>query len=292
MQRFSWPEMRRYWEAHSARLNALDREHDPEGLGNVCIPGAPLWLNEYYARFQKLIYSELFALLPRSDNPRALDVGCGTGRWCRFLSQHGYRTVGIDLQPETIDANRRRYPDCEFFVSSIQEFFPPERFDLVSSVTVLLHIPFEEQEAAIAKLRALTKDGGFAIVLENIRDQLPHVFSNTIEGWQKKFSKWSFVAIAVRRYDYSPCLRLHEWARRRLRRLLGEDDLHARLVPEHFGHFAVPSTSRSRVRAGLHMATELTRRIAVVLDGMTEPILVRSHAGLPTGHVGFLFKAV
>src|SRR5919199_192370 len=173
--RFNYEEMKRYWAVHSFRRATLDFDRDPEGLDIVCHTGAPLWLNRYYARYQKMVYEKLFSLLPFPRlGARALDVGCGTGRWCRFLAERGYRVTGIDWQQELIESNRARCPEIQYLRTSIQEFAPEEPFDLVSSVTVLQHIPFSEQEAAIHKLRELTKDGGHALVLENTREQAVH----------------------------------------------------------------------------------------------------------------------
>jgi len=45
-----------------------------------------------------------------------------------------------------VDLNRARHPEIEFECVSVQEFEPEEPFDLISSVTVLQHNPFPEQD--------------------------------------------------------------------------------------------------------------------------------------------------
>ena len=39
---------------------------------------------------------------------RALDLGCGTGRWSVALAQRGWEVVGVDVVPKAIRAARRR----------------------------------------------------------------------------------------------------------------------------------------------------------------------------------------
>src|SRR5262249_24254271 len=154
-----------------------------DGLGNVCHPGEARWVNAYYDRFQRRIYNWLLGRVPPpSSESLALDVGCGAGRWCRLLKDRGFNTVGIDLQPELVEQNRQRFSEIQFVRSSIQEYANESSFDLISSVTVLQHLPFEEQAIAVRKMRELTKRGAFVIALENIKDQGQHVFANSVEG--------------------------------------------------------------------------------------------------------------
>jgi trans-aconitate methyltransferase len=53
------------------------------------------------------------------------------------LAEKGYRVQGIDLQPDLIARNRTRYPNIAFDCVPIQEFSPPEAFDLITTVTVI-----------------------------------------------------------------------------------------------------------------------------------------------------------
>jgi len=120
----TWEEMQRYWQIHAARCSTLDWEVDPERLANVCQPGQPHWLNEYYARSQRLVFERLLALVPPpGPGSRALDIGCGAGRWTRLLAACGYITTGIDIQSRLIELNRERFPAIEFEDEALQESF-------------------------------------------------------------------------------------------------------------------------------------------------------------------------
>jgi len=288
-QRFTWQEMRRYWQIHSSRWSKIDYHRDPDGLGNVCYPGAPLWLNQHYARFQKMVYQKLFMLIPPPiAGARALDVGCGAGRWCRFLNERGYDTVGIDLQPELIEINRNRYPDTRFSCTSIQDYFTEEPFDLVSTVTVVQHIPFDEQDVVFQKLRGFLRVNGYAIMLESIHYQTPHVFSNTIKEWQARAEKAGFHCMAILRYDYSPFLRLRSWMAQRLMLILRRSHLNdTALTPETF-----VASSTGGHRNFFSSLNKTATRLALGLDTIMEPILINSNIALPARHCGFLFKAI
>lgn len=54
MKRLCWEEMQKYWSVHQSQWANIDYNRDPDELTNVCYHGALLWLNQYYARFQRL----------------------------------------------------------------------------------------------------------------------------------------------------------------------------------------------------------------------------------------------
>ena len=278
LRRFSWPEMRGYWEGHSKAWSDIDFVRDPDGLGNVCHPGEPRWVNAYYSRFQRKIYGWLLCgAPPPASKSLALDVGCGAGRWCRILASRGYQTVGIDLQPELVEQDRRRFPHIEFVRSAIQDFNSETPFDLISSVTVLQHLPFEEQGVAVRKMRALIREGGFVIALENIADQGQHVFANSILTWQRLFSSAAFKLVAVRRYDYSPFTRGIA-ALRRLKRIAD-------------GRTTAVDSGNAPAHGKAHRIRDMVTWLGVKLDLPIEEVLVRCNVDIPTVHCGFLFEA-
>lgn len=297
MERFDWNQVEDYWRTQADRAGMIDDGADPDALGNVCHAGAPIWLNEYYARFQTQVFDNLLAQCgPPPTGARALDVGCGAGRWCRSLASHGYQVEGIDLQPSLIERNRLRYPEMRFHNLPIQDFQPDAPFDLVSTVTVIQHIPFAEQEQAIARIASMLRPGGHVLALENVNDQGIHVFARGIEDWKQVFARHGLETKVVQRYDYSPMLRLSgrvvataaEAARRIgvIRRPDGP------LVPEG----AKPANGDAAQGAGsglrhrLRGTGWLARRIAVRVDEMVEPFLIRRNVPVSSVHCGFLFR--
>lgn len=155
---------------------------------------------------------------------------------------------------------------------------------MISTVTVIQHVPFEQQTAVVERLRALTADGGHVIALENVSDQAPHVFSRSIGGWRTLFERAGFKSLAMRRYDYSACLR----SLKRLMRVLpstatpaGPDTAETLNAPRR------PVAARSIGRP----ARLAVMRACTVVDGAIEPVCIRLGLAAPSVHCGFLFRA-
>jgi 2-polyprenyl-3-methyl-5-hydroxy-6-metoxy-1,4-benzoquinol methylase len=277
----SWDDIADYWRSHNRRRGRYDPADDPDGLNNVCQSGAPLAVNRYYARFQRVVYEELLQQVPHGAGRRALDVGCGTGRWCRLLHEQGFAVTGVDLQDELVAANRERYPDMRFQCGPIQTFTAEDRFDLVSSVTVIQHMPPDEQRAALGNIARLVKPGGHVLLLENVGDHdSPIVFAHPAAEWTAMLREHGFEALTIRRYDYSPVLRLYYALTGPLRRRMGGPT-----GPAERLHAAVPEDT------GMRRVDNACKRAAAWCDGPIESLLVRRNPPLPTMHCGFLFRA-
>ncbi len=287
MRRLTWPEMVQYWESHVDQRAPLDERGDPDALNNVCYTGAPLWLNKYHASLQAETYLALLAAVgPLRGDARALDIGCGAGRWCRVLQQRGYEVVGIDLQRRLIERNRSQFPEVEFVCTSVQEYEPSDGFDLVSSVTVVQHNPYAEQVTILEKLRRLTRLGGHALLLENVRDEAPDVFSRSVDDWRYLFEQTGFRVVKIRRYDYSLMLRLLRRTAGVVRHHVGADAYRVNIQPDQFR-----KSPTSGLRLRLRAVNGALTRIAVGVDRRFEPELIFRQPELPTVHCGFLLRA-
>lgn len=67
---------------------------------------------------------------------RILDAGCGPGRLGGELAVRGHQVVGVDVDPELIEAARSDHPDVNWFVGDLAELDLPARgiaeaFDLI-----------------------------------------------------------------------------------------------------------------------------------------------------------------
>jgi 2-polyprenyl-3-methyl-5-hydroxy-6-metoxy-1,4-benzoquinol methylase len=293
VRRLTWPEMLDYWQEHARRFGDLDYRRDPDGLANVCGPGQPPWLSAYLARFQRRVFGELLARIgPPAPGSTALDVGTGAGRWARALADAGYRTTGIDLQTRLIEDDRVRFPGLQFHAVAVQDYHPEEPFDLVSSVTVLQHIPFDEQVAVVRRLRQVLRPAGHAVVLEHVVDQSPHVFSRAVDGWHAVFRDAGFELLAVRRYNYSPALHAYSAARRRVRPPSWASRPDEELRPEDLVARR-PRAVGPGLRGVLRRGDRAVMRLAVAIDHVVEPRLVsrQPEHGLAAADCGFLFRA-
>ncbi len=103
-----------------------------------------------------------FARLPVA--PTVLDVGCGNGRFARFLGARAERYVGLDQSPLALAEARRRVGESETrrflehdFVMAQNPLSPEiedKAFDLIVLFGVMHHVPGRERrQALLAALR-------------------------------------------------------------------------------------------------------------------------------------------
>lgn len=96
----------------------------------------------------------LLPLLAALDFRTVLDVGCGYGRLAEKLAEIRPDMVytGVDVSPDLLAAARARHPQGEYIESSIADFSPRRKWDLVLCVQVLMHIPPTDVGAVTEKL--------------------------------------------------------------------------------------------------------------------------------------------
>ncbi len=206
VERMTPAEALAYWREHEQRFADVDWERDPDGLGGYLGPGQPAWLNARYAALQGEVFDRLLARVPASGE-RALDIGCGAGRWTRRVARRGYAAVGIDLQERIIAANRERFPEIEWRALPLQELPAGERFALVTSVGVLEMIPFAEQPDVIGRVASVLAPGGHAIVLTVLRHPSPQSYPHSIGGWARLFEDAGLAMVQQRSYCWEPLRR-------------------------------------------------------------------------------------
>ncbi|HPF69642.1 MAG TPA: class I SAM-dependent methyltransferase [Candidatus Krumholzibacteria bacterium] len=102
--------------------------------------------------------------LPRTG--RILDVGCGTGRYCRHLDQAGRSCTGIDLDPGMIDEAQRLHPAGDFRLMGMEEvgLLGDSAFAGVFCIgNVLPHLPAAGLAGFLGAVRDLLRPGGIWI---------------------------------------------------------------------------------------------------------------------------------
>jgi SAM-dependent methyltransferase len=93
----------------------------------------------------------------------ALDVGCGEGRFCRILRQHGIAAHGIDPTRAFIDHARAADPDGCYDIGCAEALpYASGSFGLVVSYMSLLDIP--DIDRAIGEMARVLRPGGTLLV--------------------------------------------------------------------------------------------------------------------------------
>lgn len=178
-----------------------------EDLCCVCFPDKPRYFNLFFDRMQKRI---LRKYVRGGDicNATLLDVGCGRGRWLQFFSEYGARTVGVDLSEDAVESCRNK--NMNAYVGSIakMDMFADDQFDYVTSITVLLHLPYDIKEEAVKEIGRVVKKGGKILLLENTWDDpSPHVFSYKVEDWADLFEKYGMRMVHCSAHYFNFCRR-------------------------------------------------------------------------------------
>jgi len=173
-------ELMPYWD----RLANERAGDDP--LKVVGYPGAPGWFNRFFARSQRRAVAGLIGRENLAGS-RCLDVGCGAGRWCRWLASQGAASVvGVDPTAAILEVAKSVSPGMDFLpMSATQLGFAAESFDVVTCVTVIQHLRPEEQDLAAAELCRVLRPGGLLFVLDLIDTGDPGriVFPRPASAW-------------------------------------------------------------------------------------------------------------
>jgi len=94
---------------------------------------------------------------------KALDVGCGEGRFCRMLKLHGVDVTGVDPTPGLIAAARARDTAGAYCEASAELLpFSDDAFDLVVSYLSLIDIPNVQE--AIPQMARVLGPGGTLLI--------------------------------------------------------------------------------------------------------------------------------
>ncbi len=186
-------------------------EHNPQELYNAfyyrtsC--GRPCQRDEHWmAFFGRIAETIVERISPRS----VLDAGCGFGLLVEQLRLLGVDATGVDISeyaiasaPETVRPHVR--------AASITEPFG-RRYDLITCIEVLEHMPQQEAESAIANLTAHTDDILFASTPLDFKEAT-HINVHPIEHWAELFAAHGF----VRDVDFDASF-ITPWAMRLRRR--------------------------------------------------------------------------
>lgn len=94
---------------------------------------------------------------------RALDIGCGEGRFCRMLRERGIATVGIDPTAALIERARAVDPGGDYRVGRAEALeLPDGAFDLALAYLSLVDIA--DLPAAIAEAHRVLRPGGTLLI--------------------------------------------------------------------------------------------------------------------------------
>jgi SAM-dependent methyltransferase len=127
------------------------------------------WLSEQPA--------DMYVLFRRFFRPGlTADIGSGSGRDVVWLTANGYPAIGYDVSEGLLAQACARFPDLEFRKAALPELsgVPARHFDNVVCETVIMHLPREEIEPAVARMLEILKPGGVIYLSFRITENADH----------------------------------------------------------------------------------------------------------------------
>ena len=111
---------------------------------------------------------------------KTLDVACGIGDLVISLLQKNYDSFGVDfsstmIKQAKLDAKKHNLPNDRFFLSSIFDFVPTSKYNLLSANGFIEYISRPQLNSFLKKSHALLEKKGILII--ESRNRLFNVFS-------------------------------------------------------------------------------------------------------------------
>ncbi len=167
--------------------------------------------NKIIDRIQrKLIRNAFRQIGQRIDlaGKKILDYGCGTGRWVEFFRSYGMEYTGVDLSTEMVRIAAERFSDAKFAALSADGIqYPSRAFDIVCSIAVIHHNPYNEQTLILQELSRIIKFKGFLVLFESISSPDPEnilEFPRSVADWITCLNDQGLKQLWIERTCYFP----------------------------------------------------------------------------------------
>lgn len=148
-------------------------------------------------------FEEILKFIP--ENLKILDLGCGNGRFLKFLLEKNYNInsyLGIDNSKEFIGKNSENYPNHSFkvldVISEVEKL--SANYSLITAFGITHHLPSQDFRNQWFKyIGSLTSKGGFLILSfwnfdTNKATNIPDLKNYLLEkgdyflGWKEDYS--------------------------------------------------------------------------------------------------------
>lgn len=182
-------------------------EYDPKtywnsrargSMGNpyqaVCVKQKSDSLNRAAGNVQRHFLGRVTDMIDLGDR-RVMEFGCGVGRWVDFFQSRGCEFTGVDISAEMLEIGSAKYPGIDFRrIDGKRLPFDDGQFDLVYSLTVLHHNPFDTQAEIVREMIRVVRPGGCLLLMEDIahggtRRSGFNMFLRTSEDWKELVEK-------------------------------------------------------------------------------------------------------
>lgn len=132
------------------------------------------------------IFTEYFATIQREST--ILEVGCNIGLKLELLKNMGFDNLtGIEINKKALTIAKNKNPNIDFIESSIENFNPIHKFDLVFTSGVLVCIHPSKLENIVKKMINLSKTYifGYEYFAEDLTEIKYRGYSDVL--WKQNF---------------------------------------------------------------------------------------------------------
>jgi pseudaminic acid biosynthesis-associated methylase len=153
------------------------------------------------------IFEDFFDPLDRSS--KILELGCNVGINFEILKKMGFSNLtGVEINTEAISIAKHNHPNLNFINSSIEEFNSNQKYDLVYTAGVLIHINPNSLNSIISKIVSLSKKYIFGF--EYFSETLTEIQyrENNFTCWKQDFPNlylWLFPELRInklKKFEY------------------------------------------------------------------------------------------
>lgn len=116
--------------------------------------------------FKKFLNQSVF------ETKRVLDLGCGEGKYLKFLKSFGFKTEGIDSSKTAVKMAKKSLNDNSkiLFKNMFRFVIPKNKYDLIISISTIHHGTKKQVRGLVDQIhRALIRKGKIFITLPDCR---------------------------------------------------------------------------------------------------------------------------
>ena len=145
-------------------INNLTVEQKKQGVIADYDDIAKEYAEEFFEDTSDNKYIDIF--LDSLEGIKILDVGCGNGKDCKYISQKGFDINGIDLSVGMLSIAKEKVPNGKFEVMDMTDItYPDDSYDGIISNCSLFHIPTEELPKTLESFRRILKANGKLLLI-------------------------------------------------------------------------------------------------------------------------------
>jgi SAM-dependent methyltransferase len=103
----------------------------------------------------------LVSFLKENKVKTILDLGCGAGRNSKYLSEKGFRVMGIDISEVAIRKAKKDGGEAKYFLADMRRLpFPNDSFETIISIQTIFHGRLSDIRKTIKEIFRVSKNGG------------------------------------------------------------------------------------------------------------------------------------